>query len=134
MTSSFNVIRPIGFSIFFVIAIFACKSSQSITSDFNLLNCWKHSYEEDVDGFMIYRPCDYKTFPASRYRNTFKLMESGESSYLVLAPTDRHYMEDGQWTYNASSKVLTISNKSGETQLKCSVVEIAKDKLRIKKF
>ena len=61
-------------------------------------------------------------------------MEDGKSSYLVLAPTDRHYMEEGQWTYDANSKELTMSNKDRATQLKCSVVEITKDKLRIKKF
>jgi hypothetical protein len=76
--------------------------------------CWTNSREEaNQTSTFIYRPCDYKTFPPSRFRDRIEFEENGKCSYLYLAPTDGHYMVQGEWTYDKSKQVITIKDKSG---------------------
>ena len=49
---------------------------------------WVNSREEEINIIKIYRPQDYKDFPASRFRNRFNFYENGECEYLILEPTD----------------------------------------------
>lgn len=95
-----------------------------------LLNCWKHSYEEEVEGGnRIYRPCDYITFPPSRYRESFTFSKNDQSTYSVLAPTDAHYDEEGGWNYDEATQKLTITNAANETVKEFHVLEVSSDKL-----
>ena len=117
-----------------ILTMTACKSIQTKKDSFNplLLNCWTHSYEEDKDGLKTFRPCEYKKFPPARYRNVFTLEADGKTTYLVLAPTDRHYKEDGKWTYDAKTSSLIIYNLEGEEKAHSEIIELTKDKLILK--
>jgi len=76
----------------------SCGRNLTSNSDSLIINCWTDSHEEAThDGSDIYRPCDFKAFPPSRYRNAFTLKEDGTCNYLVLAPDDAHHFLDGKW-------------------------------------
>ena len=78
------------------------------------IGCWTDSREErmaDTD-LSIYRPCDYKEFPASRYRFTMEINEDNTCSWLHLAANDAHYMKDGTWTFDGKNSTLVIFDES----------------------
>ncbi len=114
-----------------LVSAVSCTVGKEAASDNSLmLNCWKHSYEEEIEGGnRIYRPCDYTTFPPSRYRESFTLSENDQSTYSVLAPTDAHYNEEGGWNYDETSQTLTITNADNEMVKKFQVIEMLSDKL-----
>ena len=64
------------------ISLFALMScNKEKVNKRNLKGCWTHSYEESYD---IYRPCDYKEFPPSRYRLTFELKGNNVGSPFLV--------------------------------------------------
>ncbi len=115
--------------------LLACKTKQMENNSLQkensfLANCWTHSYEEQTqDELKIYRPCAYKTFPPSRYRNTFTLNADNTCQASVLSPTDAHYNQGGNWTFNENTKILEINN--GQVKI-YKVIELTKDKLTVK--
>jgi len=112
-----------------------CKTSQQPdgVNQALLLNCWKHAYEEETDvNLKIFRPCDYTTFAASRFRNTFTLHENGTSNYLTLSPYDAHYMSDGKWEYNPETKVLILKDENNVLVNSFEVIEILADRLTLR--
>jgi hypothetical protein len=97
------------------------------------LKCWTYSYEESAGGDdLLFRPCDFKEFPASRYRDRFTLYETTEATYLQLGLADGHYTVPGTWNYNDEAKLLTILNTSGDTVYHYHVHKIETDKLILK--
>ena len=97
-----------------------------------LLGCWTDSREESTNEFSVYRPCDYKSFPASRFRFKMVLKEDGKCKWLYLAPNDGHHMKPGSWKILEESRVLTVYAENGrETELS-RAFELAEDELRIK--
>ena len=90
------------------------STCQEVTNE-DLLGCWSHSYEEDGEAFKgeVYRACDYKDFPASRFRFTLELLKEGQCKWLVLSPTDGHYMDDGTWNFEKPSNQLSVFNNQG---------------------
>ena len=117
--------------LFFITLIFSCKQAETNPTLF--LNCWIHSYEEDIsDEIKNYRPCDYLEFSPSRYRNSFNLEESGSCTFSVLAANDAHYNENGTWNYNAETKILQIQNEDNVVVNEFEVIETEADKLVLK--
>lgn len=95
-----------------------------------LLKCWTDSYEESsVADQKVFRPCDYKEFPASHYRLRFDLMPNNVGSYLFLSPTDGHFMAPSTWTYDEHSKALFIKDSTGVIAHSYQVIELASNKL-----
>lgn len=99
-----------------------------------LIGCWVDSGEEyqansDVK---IFRPCDFKVFPPSRYRYKLELKAHSLCSWLYLAPNDAHYMVNGTWTYDDNTKVLKIFDGSVTNVKQFTVIEVGKDVLKMK--
>lgn len=124
---------------FFLIAIISianssCKTTAVQGAEHALLQKeWKHSYEEkSTDGTEVYRPADYKQFPASMFRQVYNLKANGECEYLVLHPADAHYMAKGTWSYDPSAKVLEIKDASAKTVKKYEVRELKSNLLKLK--
>jgi len=120
-------------SILLILGFTSCRSHKEIKDEFDplILNCWKHSYEEEVDN-KIYRPCDYKEFRISRYRNSFTLEKDGKATYLVLSPNDAHYMEEGKWAYTKNTNSLIIKNNRGIQKMNFEIISLSKTKLILK--
>lgn len=96
----------------------------------SLLNCWTHSYEEETQqGTELFRPCDYKEFGPSHYRQRMILKEDNQASYLQLSPVDAHTMVDGTWQYNNQTKTLRILDSTGMEFRNYIVERITADQL-----
>src|ERR1039457_2199153 len=103
------------FSIITLIWISFQVSGQKINKS-DLLGCWTDSREENTQGsnVFIFRPCDYKVFPPSRYRFKMNLKSGSICSWLELAINDAHYMVDGTWTFNEATNELKLLNNEGK--------------------
>ena len=106
-------------------------NSCSDTDQQLIFNKWVHSQEEqaEVKGHQIYRPSDFKEFPASRFRQVFDFKEDGTCEYMYLHPTDKHSMKPGTWSYNEKTNLITIKDEEGKEIYSITVVELGKDKL-----
>ena len=98
-------------------------SSYIITNDINktdLIGCWTDSMKEKnpKDSIRIFRPCDFKEFPASRFRFIMELKNDEKCICLYLAPIDAHQMMDGTWNHKRETKTLRIFNtQNGEVKV-----------------
>ena len=107
-----------------------CKvgCDSNVENEMNLLmKTWTHSYEEDVAGKMVFRPADYTIFAPSRYRKVIQLKKDNVCYYLVLAPNDAHYMEEGKWKYSETEKKLQIRNAINELKFDYKVLRLESD-------
>ncbi len=108
-------------------------SGQKI-SESDLIGCWTESREENIQGsnVFIYRPCDFKVFPPSRYR--FKMILRGGSicSWLVLASDDGHYMQDGTWTFKEETNELKLYYMGGKEVIRFIIEEVEDKILKVK--
>ena len=92
---------------------------------------WQHSYEEEnTSGTLLYRPCDYKEFPPSRFRQYFEFKDNYVCVYLVLSETDGHYTIEGTWKYNESTNIVTITNET-DVVFEFKILELKKNILKI---
>lgn len=98
-----------------------------------LIKSWVHSYEEDTDVQMVYRPIDAREFPPSRYRQVLIFDENNRCRYLVLAPDDGHYFEQGSWYYKETEKTIIIKNAQEEIKYSLKVVRLGSDILAVLK-
>jgi len=116
-----------------VIVLYSCKSFQrteDLTKGF-LVECWVNSYEESTPdkGYEVYRPCDYKSFPASRFRFKMELNNDGTCNYFYLAPDDNHKMKPGTWSNK--NKLLKIFNSEGSLIKQFEIIQLEENLLGI---
>ena len=100
----------------------------------DLIGCWTDSREENLpeSDFNIYRPCDYKTFPFSRFRFKMDLRNDFTCSWFDLSSTDRHSMKEGKWTFDNKTHILKLLNLEGRVVKKFSIAELNQDIMIIK--
>ena len=105
-------------------------------SELELIGCWTDSREENkTDSELnIYRPCEFKTFPPSRYRFTMELKANQKCSWLYLAPNDAHHMVDGTWAFNKESGILEIIDLQGSSMQRFIVIGLEKNLMKIENF
>ena len=98
-----------------VILFPAKKKSNPVSSDVDFTyftTSWTNSFEEETINheIEIFRPSNYKEFPKSRYREGLIFAQDSNCSYLVLAPNDGHYFQNGKWSFvNREKKYCTNS-------------------------
>jgi len=99
-----------------------------------LLGCWANSREESKEPSVstIFRPCDFKEFPPSRFRFTFELMKAGKCELLMVGPTDAHYMTEGTWTFDKNTQRLELFNAEGTSHRKFEVLNFGENLLELK--
>ena len=97
--------------------------------------CWTDSREEydHGDSIMIFRPCDYKDFPPSRFRFRMVLNADSSARYLYLSPTDAHHMRAGNWHYAPASGLLEIRDEEGQIVRSFRVETLEDDRLGLKR-
>ncbi len=110
----------------------ACSADESLKLNSNypneLINTWVESYEE---GYGMYRPSDYATFPASRFRQAYNFMSLNKCEYLVLSPTDGHYMANGFWEYDDQQHSIRIFKSNEQLLRELKVTSISSELLLI---
>ena len=123
--------------LFLLVILFSCKEkSNPVNSDVDynyFYKSWTNSYEEQIinDPTNIFRPSDYKEFPAARYRETLIFNQDNTCSYLVLAPNDRHYFQDGKWNLDDQGKnIITIFDSTNTVYKKFQITELKQDILK----
>jgi hypothetical protein len=101
----------------------------------DLLGCWTDSREENDPQSMIYvyRPCDFKEFPLSRFRFKMDLRNDFTCSINCLSANDAHSMQEGIWTYNEENRELKLKNGEGKEVETFIIEQVSKDLLKIKK-
>ena len=99
-----------------------------------LLNCWKHSREEDPADrtYQVYRPCDSMEFPRSRFRGRLSFQENKSCEYRVLSPTDAHYNATGAWEYDSDKQIVFIKNEENEVVVEYQILELTDKMLKLK--
>ncbi len=116
-----------------IFTIFSCSSEYPDPIDTLLIECWTHSSEESTSNeSAIFRPCDFQTFPVSRYRSRFTLRDDGTCDYLVLAQDDLHFLVEGSWSITAVRDSLTIVDEDSQVLLQKKIIEVEEDKLILK--
>jgi len=118
-----------------ILTVMSCNTNyeQEKVYDLNLIKrSWLHSQEEDNEnGDWTFRPSDYKEFPPSRFRQYFEFKDNNVCSYLVLAPNDAHYIQEGVWKYDASTNIITIMSES-EVVFEFQIIVLNKNILKLK--
>ncbi len=102
----------------------------------DLYQSWTHSWEEEqgTDTIRIYRPSNFKDFPASWFRMKYVFYENGDCEWLYLHPADAHYMKPGKWEISRKdNKVILIYDTADNLMepLSFRIIELKKDILRI---
>ena len=117
--------------IFFPILVFGQKDSTTIDLSF-ILKCWTNSREEAAQSSTsIFRPCNYKTFPPSRFRDQIQFELDGKCLYLYLAPNDAHHLVPGKWIYDKPNQNILITDTTGHIVYNFKVISISKDLFRV---
>lgn len=100
-----------------------------------LIGCWTDSREENAfnSAISVYRHCDYKKFPASRFRFKMELKADGKCSYLTAGSDDRHKKLDGTWTFNKEKSLLEIKNEKGVSVEQFILLGLKEDLMEIEK-
>jgi hypothetical protein len=123
------------FILIFLASLSICSFGQvDSISQSELLGCWTDSREENTQNsnVAIFRPCDFKSFPSSRFRFRMDLKDNNICSWLYLAPDDGHYMKDGTWTFDSITMTLKVFNANAEEIESFVVIATNKDILKIK--
>jgi hypothetical protein len=115
---------------------FTCYGQETIISESDLIGCWTHSREEDKinSEIMVYRSCNYKEFPPSRYRHRFELKENGKCIVLSLASNDSHSMSEGTWIYKRKKQIIVIFNAKGKSINKFRLIEFNENIMKLKNY
>ena len=75
---------------------------------------WIHSYEEDTETEMVYRPASFP-FPPARGRSGFELQADGSCSLIGLGPVDRPELTPGTWSIDNEETPSIRINCEGST-------------------
>jgi hypothetical protein len=95
----------------------------------NLHRNWTHSFEEDTENEMVYRP-DGFPLPRSRGRVQFQLQEDGKVRGMQIGRNDAPDEVAGSW--NLEDKNLEFSYNDGSSEL-YSLIEVTPEKLVLTK-
>jgi len=98
----------------------------------HLCRHWVHSVEEQTpnEKVQIYRPADFKQFPASRFRMQYIFYKNGDCEWYYLSPDDAHRFKSGKWRIDSKDKnVLQIVKRDSMESYR--IIELTKDILRI---
>jgi hypothetical protein len=119
----------------FLFTLFLSLQSFGQNNEINkldLLGCWIDSREENTNtNISVYRPCNFKKFPESRFRFKMDLKKDSTCCWYYLAPNDRHFMKDGTWAFNKEKKVLKIFNLNNEEVKSFKIEQVDDNILKI---
>ena len=95
--------------------------------DEHLARAWGHSFEEDHDGVLVYRPRSY-AFPLARGRDGLELREDGSLVEWGPGPADAGQGRPGRWEVIGDRLVLDVPG-SGRREMR--IVHLAPDRLEL---
>ncbi len=123
--------------LFLLVILFSCKEkSNPVNSEVDysyFYKSWTNSNEEQIinDPTNIFRPNDYKEFPITWYRETLIFNQDNTCSYLVLAPNDGHYFQNGKWNLiDQENNIIAIFDSTDTIYKKFQITELKQDILK----
>jgi hypothetical protein len=103
-----------------------------------LLQSWARSYEEETGSStkpgQVFRPSDFKQFPATWFRMRYIFGEDRKCEWLVLHPSDAHFMKQGTWTADPrDDRVILIYDTNGTLveSVSFKILELEENLLRV---
>ena len=122
------------FLVMLLVFSFGCDSisdNNQESTNLNLLKKeWIHSYEEETELVKIFRPSDYKDFPASHYRQSFLFGDENYCKYFVLDAADAHYYEEGTWEFKDNDNLVVIYDSTNHIIHQLEIIELSEDLLK----
>lgn len=103
--------------------------------DEDLLGGWSRSFEEEPaqSEIEIFRRTDSRDFAAAMFRRRYVFYEDHTCEWLVLHPSDAHYMTSGSWTVDPHDrKVILVYDADGLVEnVSFRIVELTAEILRV---
>lgn len=90
---------------------------------------WKHSFEEDDDEHIVYRPASF-SFQRSRGRKELALLEDGKFVDTAPGPTDIPESLHGNWHLEAERLIVEYGNGQ---KAQFEIEDVSTDKLVLRK-
>jgi hypothetical protein len=97
--------------------------------DDQLFRRWGHSFEEDHEGVLVYRPADFD-FPRARGRDGIEFRADGSYVDWVVGPGDARQPRAGSWRLNDDGR-LRLTTGAGEQRV-VEVLRVAPDRLELR--
>ncbi len=121
-----------------LILTIGCSKSTTEPSGFDiqdLYKTWIHSFEEQNNYTQhIYRPINYKEFPASWFRLKYIFEPDSTCQWLVLADNDAHYLQFGTWEITSNNELtMLIYDSTGTLQeyVSFKIIDLQQDLLEM---
>lgn len=97
----------------------------------DLHKCWT---QNEVGGDKeVYLVCDDPSLGPSWFRQSYSFTKDGRCDYLVLAPNDAHYVEEGSYKLKNDNSLLEIKDKNGELLVSFVIRSLSEDRLVLKR-
>jgi hypothetical protein len=96
--------------------------------DQRLFQRWGHSFEEDHEGVLVYRPADFD-FPRARGRDGIEFRADGSYVDWVVGPGDARQPRVGSWQLGDDGR-LRLTTAAGAQRV-VEVVQLAPDRLEL---
>jgi hypothetical protein len=93
---------------------------------------WTHSFEEDQEDILVYRPTFSFAFPPARGRKTLEFGEKGELIERMPGPDDRPRDTAGSWTALGMNRYRLVGNINSPGQ-DIEVIENTPSILKVRK-
>lgn len=74
-----------------------------------LIGAWIHSWEEDTEGAIVFRPAEYP-FPPSRGRDGYEFQSGGILVYHGFGPADEPLTSVGEWGWHSGEEIHLVVN------------------------
>lgn len=119
--------------LFIIVLSYSCTTNSELEENLNtdlLINCWTHSMEEDPDSkTQVYRQCQSREFPDSRFRMFMDLKSDGSCEYLELSPVDAHQSVKGSWIFDQDTEEFSILNNTGKAVFESKITNVEADRI-----
>lgn len=97
-----------------------------------LFQHWTHSYEDDREGVVVYRPADYD-FPPSRGREGFELKEDGTCIRYAIGPADGRQTMEGTWELKGKNELIVEIPGSSPSSFTLTILSATPETLTVRK-
>jgi hypothetical protein len=92
---------------------------------------WMHSFEEDHDDVLVYRPPDHD-FPRARGRDGIEFASDGSFVQWAVGRGDARQAIPGRWRTTDADGLLAVSTERDGDQV-LEVVSVAPDRLEVRR-
>jgi hypothetical protein len=93
---------------------------------------WMHSFEEDTDGIIVYRPAEYE-FPRARGRDGIEFRSDGVFIDWEIGRTDALRGINGRWEMEGPGRVRILLEEGREPRI-LEILQCDAEILKVREF